>query len=543
MNTRRPLRPLSVAVVATLALAASACSGSGSGDDVPEPTLDLVDTAPAAAGQLDEVSWLLAAEPAGFDTDRAGGDVEDTIVANVCERLFQQQPDLSVQPWLATEYEQTDDALVLTIREDATFHDGSPVTADDVVYSLQRHAKDGNEEADEFENVASIERTGAHEVTLELAKPDSQLVAALAGDAGIVLHEATVEPQGEDYGTPGSTDGCSGPYRVASWQPGTDLTLEWYDEYWNDEVRQGPASVTFTWADSAAAVNTLTTGAADGTYLSSPSLVPALAESDAVTTYFGPSTLVYSLVPTDRGGMADARLREALSLALDRDGIASAGFEKYALPATLPVGQAAWGYEREAFQSAAAEVENVPAEPSDDQLARAKQLVEEVGADGQEIVVASDGSPYRTVISNAVQAAGQQIGLEVRIETMSEAAFDEFYSDPDARAEVDLVPVGWYISKADPTGFYDNMVTDSGNNWTGFSSTTYDEAVADARAATEPAARADAVLAAQAEFMEEMLWIPVVEAPNTLVLADGITGAPASVAYLNHPWLTLLGTS
>lgn len=43
--------------------------------------------------------------------------------------------------------------------------------------------------------------------------------------------------------------------------------------------------------------------------------------------------------------------------------------------------------------------------------------------------------------------------------------------------------------------------------------------------------------------MEEMLWIPVVEAPNTLVLADGITGAPASVAYLNHPWLTALGTS
>ena len=542
--TPRPARHLAMTAVAALALVATtACAGSDAGNDVPAPTIDLVDTAPAADGDLDEVTWLLAAEPAGFDTDRAGGDVEDTIVANVCERVFQQQPDLSIEPWLASSYEQTDDALVLELRDDATFHDGSPITADDVVYSLRRHAEEGNEEADEFENVAAIRSTGPQQVTLDLARPDSQLVAALAGDAGIVLDEATVEPQGEDYGTPGSTDGCSGPYRVASWSPGTDLTLERHDDYWNDEVRRGPAEVTFVWADSAAAVNTLTTGAASGTYLSSPSLVPALAKNDAVATYFGPSTLVYSLVPTERGGMTDARLRRALSLALDREGIAVAGFKKYALPATLPVGQAAWGYEQAAFEDAAAEVADVPTTPTDDQVAEAKQLVEDAGSEGREIVVASDGSPYRTVISNAVQAAGHEIGLDVRIETMSEAAFDEFYSDPAAREAVDLVPVGWYISKADPTGFYDNMVSGSGNNWIGFSSPSYDQAVTEAKATAEPEARADAILAAQAEFMEEMLWIPVVEAPNTLVLADGATGPVASVAYLNHPWLTMLGSS
>jgi len=547
MPKPRPYSALFLAAVTALGTAGCASSapapGEGGTPNAQGRELELVTTSPERSAPVEEVSWLLGGEPAGFDTDRAGGDSEDTVVANVCERLFMQNPDLTVTPWLATEFEQSDETLVLTLRDDVTFHDGSPVTADDVVYSLQRHAEEGNEEADEFANVSAIRKSAENEVTLELKRPDSQIVAALAGDAGIVLSQETVQSQGQDYGTPGSEDACSGPYRIANWSAGSSLTVEKYADYWNEDFTGGPERVTFRWAESAATVNTLQAGEADGTYLSSPSLVPVLADVDSLELYFGPSTMVYSLVPTHRGIMTNPDVRKALSLALDRTGIAQAAFQGYAEPARLPVGAGAWGYEKAAFEAAYENVEAVPASPTDEQVEQAKALVEEADAAGETVIVASDGSPYRTVMTNAVKSAGEKIGLDVEIETFSEAAFDEFYGDASARAAVDLVPVGWYISKADPTGFYDNMVSGGGNNWIDFSSETYDEAVAQAQATTDPAERAEHVLAVQNEFMEQMLWIPVAEVPNTLVLNDELTGAPVSVAYLNYPWAAELGRS
>jgi ABC-type dipeptide transport system, periplasmic component len=296
----RPTRALpAIAAAAATALGLASCAA---GDTSPPTSkakaLDLVYNTPERKGPVDEVTWLLAGEPAGFDTDRAGGSNENTVVANVCERLFQQQPDLSIEPWIAESYRQPDDAtLVLRIRDGVVFHDGSRLDAADVVYSLKRHAAEGNEEADEFSNVRSISRTGAMDVTLKLKRPDSQLIGALAADAGIVQDEQATERQGEDYGTPGSADACSGPYQIAEWEPGASLTLTRFDKHWNPDVKGGPKRVTFTWAESAAAVNTLTAGEADGAYLSSPALVPALAKSKRLRTFFGPSTMVYSLVP------------------------------------------------------------------------------------------------------------------------------------------------------------------------------------------------------------------------------------------------------
>ncbi|MGH3516137.1 MAG: ABC transporter substrate-binding protein [Haloechinothrix sp.] len=536
-------RVLAGAGVASVLVLGAACSGGTSaGDAGSAAALNLVDRTSERSEPVDQVKWLLAKEPTTFDTDRSGGDTEDTVVANVCERLFQLQPDLSVRPWLASAVEHPDEeTMVLTLRTDVTFHDGSPMTADDVVYSLRRHAKEGARESDEFGNVAAISKTGGHEVTLELSQPDAQLETALAADAGIVFDEQTVGAQGEDYGSPGSVDGCSGSYRVASWKAGSSLVLERYDEHWGGDVESAPQRVTFTWADSAAAVNNLSTGSVDGTYLPSPALVPALQKSDKVTTYFGPSTMVYSLVPTQRGGMTDARLRRALSLAIDRAGIAKAGFQGYAMPWKLPVGPAAWGYHQDGFQQAYDGVEGTPAAPTEEDLTAARALVDEAGAPAEPVVIASDGSPYRTVMANAVKGAAQKIGLRAEITTLSEQAFDEFYTDPQARSKVDLVPVGWYISKPDPVGFYDNMVSGSGNNWIDFSDADYDEAIRQAAASYEEAERAELALRAQEIFLDEMLWIPLVQAPNTLALGSDLTGPPVSVAYLYYPWAAEIG--
>ena len=108
-------------------------------------------------------------------------------MANVCERLLQLQPDLTTKPGLAEKYEWTDTTtLVFTVRQGVTFHDGSTMTADDVLWSLQRHAADGATESDEFVNVTAIAKTGPNEVTVTFKQPDAVFLQAIAGDAGVV---------------------------------------------------------------------------------------------------------------------------------------------------------------------------------------------------------------------------------------------------------------------------------------------------------------------------------------------------------------------
>ncbi|MFE5093805.1 ABC transporter substrate-binding protein [Streptomyces sp. NPDC056638] len=70
----------------------------------------------------------------------------------------------------------------------------------------------------------------------------------------------------------------------------------------------------------------MTTGAADGTYAESPNTAAALQGKKGVEQHYGPSTASLVLIPTERGGLKDPKIRRALSLALDRKGIAASGY-------------------------------------------------------------------------------------------------------------------------------------------------------------------------------------------------------------------------
>ncbi|MGP3934501.1 ABC transporter substrate-binding protein [Nonomuraea sp. KM88] len=518
----------------------AACGGPAATTKPADPAkLTLVDRTAKAAGPLDSAVWLIDEEPGTLDLDTDGGTSNRTIMANVCERLMQTQPDMTVEPWLAEKAERPDPrTMVLTLRQDATFHDGSPVTADDVVWSLERHAGEGMDESDEFEDVESVTKTGDHEVTIAFKKPNSLFDQAIAGGAGIVLNKEAVEKQGKEFGTPGHDDACSGPYEVAEWKSGSHLTITRHDAYWNKDVKPLTRSVTFKWAEDTALVNSLVTGEAQGAYLSDTGPAVALQDNQAVSVAYGATTRVYVLLPTDRGVMKDPKIRRALSLAVDRAGIAKSGFAGLARPWKVPVGAGAWSYEKEAFQAAYDQLQGAPDTPD---LDAARKLVQEAGAPKEPIIVATNGEQSRTVIANAVVDAAKKIGLTAQIKTVPASEFGSFYTDKSLRAQVDLVPDDWYITKSDPIGFYDNGLTGSANNWVKFSSPEYDELVARALETTDDAARAKDVIELQRRFTADMVWISLVEVPNAVVLGGKVTGPPASQVHMSYPWAADLG--
>ncbi|MGW2228090.1 ABC transporter substrate-binding protein [Streptomyces formicae] len=544
-TSQRGRHAVAAGLAATALLATASCSGADTaatgGAPADAAKLKLTAETPAAKGHQDKANWLLEDEPDSLDLDTQGSSAGRVVLTNVCERLYQLKPDMTVKPFLAEKARTPDDrTLVLTVRDGVTFHDGSELTADDVLWSLERHADPDMEQADEFGNVRSMKKTGAREITIRFKAPDALFTKALAGDAGIVWNKEQVIAAGKEFGTPGQGDACSGPYTLESWKSGDSLTIEAYDTYWGTKPLTD--RVTFRWASDSALVNALRTGAADGAYAESPNTASALRGAEGIDQYYGPSTASLVLIPTARGGLKDPQIRRALSLAIDRTGIARSGFGGLVQPWATPVGSGAWGYEKQRFAAAQRELDDVaPASPTADDLAEAKRLVKSAGAPTDPVVIGTDSSQGRTVVANAVRAALQRIGLKGQIKTVPTAQFEEFYSDPGARADIDVLVGDWYISKADPMGFYDNGLSDSSNNWVGFEDKTYDKLVHRALGTLDDKRRADLTLDVQRRFSDAAVWIPLAQVPSALVIDDRMTGPPASQSYLYYPWAARLG--
>src|SRR5688500_9027231 len=129
----------------SMVLMLTACSGGsagpGSAGEGQRDLEELAATTAPATGELDSVTWNLPfGEPASLDPIKAFNYPENTVVANLCEGLMVMEPDYTITPSLAESVENIDGkTYVYTLRDDVTFWNGNPMTAEDVAFSLRRH--------------------------------------------------------------------------------------------------------------------------------------------------------------------------------------------------------------------------------------------------------------------------------------------------------------------------------------------------------------------------------------------------------------------
>ncbi|MFD0568482.1 ABC transporter substrate-binding protein [Kitasatospora gansuensis] len=126
-------------------------------------------------------------EPTTIDYAYSFDFPPNQILANVCESLLRWNPDLTTSPNLAASFANpTPTSWVYQIRPGVKFHDGSTLTADDVVASLRRNLDPevGSVWGNQYRNVESIERTGPLEVTVTLQAPDATFNKYLAAAPG-----------------------------------------------------------------------------------------------------------------------------------------------------------------------------------------------------------------------------------------------------------------------------------------------------------------------------------------------------------------------
>ncbi|MEU0985427.1 ABC transporter substrate-binding protein [Streptomyces sp. NPDC005953] len=547
-RTSRPARTALVGLVAG-ALALTACGGGGGDADKPESFAKGRTDTPTATGGLDSYTWYGDYRaPYSLDPIKNADYPEQTVLPNICESLLRVKSDYTLAPGLASSWKQPDpQTLAFTVREGVKFTDGTPMTIDDVVFSLKRNMNPAvvSSYSSLYANVASITAgTGASDrsITIKFKKPDAVFVNVLATLGGSVLSKKHAEAKGAALGTPAGGVLCTGPYRVTSFDGTNDLALERSDHYWDPSAVRSK-KVTFVFPASAKALSNAIAGkSVDGGFNIPSQLVPTLGKASGGKLWTGaegssPQNLDLIVSDLKGGPLADARVRQALSAAIDREGIARSIFSGAADPLYTVAGPGTWGYARNQYQNAYDEL-TIKKDP-----ARGKKLVTEAGATGRKVKLAyPTGIDLYSSVATTLQQAGKAIGLDLEIVGLPLAQYGEMFIDPAARKPYDAFLTMNYIQVMEPAFLYGFIATPDGpQNYGGYDNPTVTEKIRSAFGTTDDKARAGLLIEAQKQLAKDLPWIPIVAPRATVYLSDKVAGVPLTFAYMGRPWAASVG--
>ncbi|MEV0318312.1 ABC transporter substrate-binding protein [Streptomyces sp. NPDC050658] len=527
------------AVLASFAMLAACAGPPRNASGIP---FALSASTPRAKGEIDSFTWALYAEPPTLDYTVAFDYPQNMVLSNVCESLMRWTPKLTTEPGLARRASHPDATTwVYDLRRGVRFHNGGTMTADDVVHSLNRQRDPDNAAAwaQVFQNVTSVRKTGALQVTVKLKKPDSQFPQYMASAAGVVASKSGVEAAGKDYGTSGGL-ACTGPFKLGAWHKGQSIELDRFGGYWGRRAKSGKVVFRFL-PDASARTNALLSGEADGSYLIPTESYARLRGSGVGKLYFGEGLSTVNVSITNmRGPLGDLRVRKALSLALDRSGFVQVGLGGGGTPTGSLTTRAAWADASEQTRKRAF----AGLKPGAPDIARAKKLVKEAGATGKTLTIATSSIGQDvSLLATAVQDAGTRIGLDIRLKSIAPNAFTALFTDPGARKGIDMFPLTYYDSITDPLDLLTNFKSGAYLNFAGHSDKKYDELVDRATAVDDPERRLKIEADIHRRAARQLLWIPVAEWPTAVFLNKRITGAPTTISYMYHPWAADVGAA
>ncbi len=513
-------------------------------DDSGLGALGLATSTPAGTQPVDSITWAVYRDVNNLDPVFAFDYPENTVLALLCEQPLRQAPDGTIVPGIADVTTPDETTYVITIKEGVTFWNGDPVTADDVAFSLMRNMDPAIPSfyAGQYANVASIDVTDERTVTVTMTQPDLFFRGTLASSSAWVLQKSFVEAAGADFGNPTGRTMCSGSYQLGDWSIGSPLQVVRNDTYWDPSVTPLVGAIEFVGAPDPIALSAaIQSGDIDGYYAFAS--IPTLTElrndpNVTVTDGAGYQFDALLIAPREGSPLADVRVRQALSKAIDRQGyidtvlVGAAQVPKsWAAPGT-------WGYARDVFQAG---YDALPALEQDLDAARA--LIAEAGAEGGTFTIGLIGEVPPLVAEGAMfQKAAEDIGLTAEIKAFPADQYISLFIDPAARADVDAWFTVAYGDQADPATVLGNVVLPGGNtNYLPYDNPQVTELLNQARTTVDDAARAELVVQAQAIIMEELPLIPVALPNNTLITSSALTGAVPSFSMMYASWANQLG--
>lgn len=365
-------------------------------------------------------------------------------------------------PRLATEWVVSEDGLryTLTLAEGVSWHDGSPFSAEDVVWTFDRlRATEGTPTFDLYTNIDSVEATGELEVTFTLTNPNPFFLYDLSDNHALILKSGTTDADSNFNGT--------GPFRVVNYSPEDRIEMVANENYFvSGEPKLAGLQIIF-FNDDAAAIEALRGGQIDLAMRMSTSLFQSLQDEPGILTYDIP-TNGFDLIRlrSDRAPGNDPRVIQALKLATDREAIFNVVQQGYgAIGNDSPIGPLYDAYHDESAVPPGRDVE------------AAKALLADAGySDGLSMTLHTPDTGGRPDLAAVLKEQWAEAGVDIEISVEPESVY---YGD-NGWLEVDLGITGWG-SRPYPQFYLDVMlVTDAIWNESHFSDAEFDELAATA---------------------------------------------------------------
>ena len=277
-------------------------------------------TAGTAWAGADSLTLGMVLEPPNLDpTGGAAAAIDEVVYANIFEGLTRFGPDGAVLPGLAERWEVSEDGLTYTfhLRAGVTFHDGTTMDAEDVVFSLDRARAEDSTNAQKalFAGIETVTAVDATTVAVQLTAPNGNFPFNMAwGDAVIVAPESIENAATAPVGT--------GPFTFAEWVQGDHVTIKRNDAYWGAAPALAEATFKFI-SDPNAAFAAMMAGDVQAfpNYPAPETL--SMFEADPRFSVIVGSTEGETILSTNNqsGPLADVRIRKAIAHAINRQEI------------------------------------------------------------------------------------------------------------------------------------------------------------------------------------------------------------------------------
>lgn len=412
-----------------------------------------------------------------LDPHRARTFVGRIVFTSMCDKLFDINEKLEIQPQLAKEWSWSEDGKALTVklRDNGKFHDGTTIDAAAVKANLER-AKTLPESLrkSEVASIASVDAVDATTLVIHLVKPDASLLSQLSDRAGMILSPKAFE--GGDFG---ENPVCSGPYKFVERIQNDRIVLQKFPDYW-DAANYKYDKLTFIpISDSTVRLANLRSGDLDLIERIAPSDIEAVKGDSNLAFYpvtgTGYQALTFNMKKGDKDTFPighDKRIRQAFELSIDRNVINEVVGQGIFQPAYQPFPPTSFAYDKK-FESRQRDV------------AKAKALLAEAGHERVKLEIAFGNNTASQQIYELIQAMSAEVGFDISLRPTEFAALQSALKDGSFEAGQS----GW-SGRADPDGNIHAFVSCKGNlNDAHFCSEKVDALLEEARSLTDPVKR------------------------------------------------------
>jgi peptide/nickel transport system substrate-binding protein len=412
----------------------------------------------------------IAGEPDQLDPQKTSAYFSFEVLENVFDTLVEPDENLEMRPALAQSWSVASDQLTWNfhLRKGVTFQDGSPFTADDVVYSYRRIIDEKLANVDKFSAVTDVSAPNEDTVLIRVKQPTPNLLTNLGGFKGMAIVQRKNVESGQIATHPIGT----GPFAFASQKSGDSILLAANPNYWGGAPKVPGVTFRFI-SEPSTALSALQAGEIDWTDSIPTQRVAQLKNDDSIKLAVTPSNDYWYLALNEaREPWKDARVRQAIAYAIDRKAIVQATSYGTATANQLAIPEGNPWY--------------TPYDTYRYDINKAKSLLGEAGASPEKLDMLVTSEYPETVTAAQVIADNlKPLGITVNIRTVDFAT----WLDEQNTGNFDMLMMGW-LGNIDPDDFYyAQHHTDGSSNAQKFSNPDVDRLLDTGRVQTNRQAR------------------------------------------------------